>query len=113
MSAPLNGTTIEGMQGGVPGVRSFGLNTNQPINFSGTTINTTGAISSNATVTGPTGSFGVLQVTTAASSTGGTGASASLVSNVGAAAGGPATGAQSGWMKVTIAGSQYYVPVWS
>lgn len=43
--------------------------------------------------------------------TGGTGASATLVT-VGAAAGGPGTAAQDGWMKVKIAGTAVYIPVW-
>lgn len=33
--AAQNGVTIEGMNGGVPGVRQFGLNTNQAVDFSG------------------------------------------------------------------------------
>lgn len=33
--AAQNGSTIEGMIGGVPGVRTFGLSTNQPVDFTG------------------------------------------------------------------------------
>lgn len=44
-AVPQNDTTIEGMAGGVPGVRSFGLNTNQPTNFSGATTDSSGNVS--------------------------------------------------------------------
>lgn len=44
MSAPQNDQTIEGMNGGLPGVRQFGLNTNQPVNFSGFQIDATGIV---------------------------------------------------------------------
>lgn len=42
MAAPVNGTTIEGMVGGFPGVNTFGLNTAKAANFSGLTVDTSG-----------------------------------------------------------------------
>jgi hypothetical protein len=72
MAAPVNGTTIEGMMGGLPGVRTFGLNTNQAANFSGFlvdasgnatapgTLANTGVFSANGGWTVPTGKTGVI-----------------------------------------------------
>lgn len=44
MAAPINGSTIEGMIGGVPGVRTQGLNTNQASNFNGVLVDTSGNV---------------------------------------------------------------------
>lgn len=54
MAAPDKGKTLEGMIGGVPGVGTHGLNTNQATNFSGTTTDTSGnqSVAGNQTVTG-------------------------------------------------------------
>lgn len=41
-AAPQNDVTIEGMMGGLPGIRQFGLNTNQPVNLSGFTVDSSG-----------------------------------------------------------------------
>lgn len=42
MAAPQNGSTLEGMIGGLPGVRTFGLNTNQASNLAGVLVDTSG-----------------------------------------------------------------------
>lgn len=44
MAAPINGSTLEGMIGGVPGVRTQGLNTNQAVNLDGVLIDTSGNV---------------------------------------------------------------------
>jgi hypothetical protein len=52
MSAPVDDNTIEGMMGGIPGVRQFGLNTNQPVNFSQFTVDASGNVVAPGTFTG-------------------------------------------------------------
>lgn len=52
MALPQNGTTIEGMAGGVPGVRTFGLNTNQASNLAGFLVDTSGNATLPGTLTG-------------------------------------------------------------
>lgn len=109
MAAPLAGETIEYGVGGLPLVAAQGLNTNQAVNFSsGFQVDTSG----NVTI-GQTAAIVTLNITTAAASTGGTGTTASLVGFVGAAAGGPSTGAQTGWVKIKVAGTQVYIPSWT
>lgn len=122
-AAPLASETIEFGPGGLPIVQMQGLNTNQVVNFSGFQVDTSGNVTTpgaitatggitnaGGAVTGPTGSFANLNVTTA-EVTGATGTTATLIP-VGAAAGGPTTTAQDGWMKMKIAGTQVWVPVW-
>jgi hypothetical protein len=110
MAAPTDNQVLEKAVGGLPLVATQGLNTNKAANFSGTQIDTSGNISSSGYVTGPTGSFTVVNVTTA-EVTGATGTTATI-GLTGAAAGGPTTAAQDGWMKMTISGTQVWVPVW-
>lgn len=109
MAAPLNGETIEGAVGGLPLVGVQGLNTNQAVNFSSNfTVDTAGVVT-----IGATASVATLNITTAAASTGGTGTTAALTGFVGAAAGGPSGGTQSGWVKIKVAGTQVYIPSWT
>jgi len=53
-AVPQDDETIEGMMGGVPGVRTQGLNTNQAVNFSQFTVDTSGntVVPGSLTVTG-------------------------------------------------------------
>lgn len=109
MAAPLASETLEFGAGGLPLVQSQGLNTNQAVNFSsGFQVDTSG----NVTM-GQTAAVATLNITTAAASTGGTGTTAALTGFVGAAAGGPAGGTQSGWVKIKVAGTQVYIPSWT
>lgn len=114
MASPLASETIEFGPGGLPLVAAQGLNTNQPVNFSGTTVDTTGNVSFAHTATGPTGSFAIVNVTTAEiTATAGTGGTAVFTAaTVGAAAGGPAATTQHGWVKINVAGVACFVPEW-
>ncbi len=108
MAAPDKSKTLEGAIGGLPLVRTDGLNTNQPVNFSGWTVTTGGVGSGNAT--GPTGSFANLNVQTAEIT--GASASVAILGTAGALAGGPTTSQQDGWMIAYIAGVKVFIPVW-
>lgn len=114
MAAPLTGETLEFGAGGLPLVQAQGLNTNQPVNFSGTQVDTTGNVTFAHVATGPTGSFTAVNVTTAEiTATAGTGGTAVFTAaTVGAAAGGPASTTQHGWVKIFVAGTACYVPEW-
>lgn len=109
MSAPVNGLIEQAL----PIAQEFGLNTAKASNFAGTTIDTAGNISAASVVTGPTGSFATVNVTTAeVTATAGTGGTATMTSTVGAAAGGPASVNQHGWVKIKVAGVSCWVPEW-
>ncbi len=120
MAAPSESSTLENGAGGLPLVREMGLNTNKAVNFSGFQVDTSGNMTSpstatavstfNGTVTGPTGSFAVLQITSANAS-GATGTTAAL-GPTGALDGGPTTAAQNGWAVLYVAGVKCWVPVW-
>ena len=111
MAAPSDNSTLEHALGGLPLVRDQGLNTNNAVNFSGWTVTTGGQASGSAT--GPTGSFANLNIQTAAASTGGTGATATLAA-AGSLAGGPlAVGLQTGWLKIYVAGSPVFIPTFT
>lgn len=107
---------LENLLPGLNG-QSIGSNLNS-IDLSGVTTLTLPTVTSftattltaSAVATASTGSFANLNVTTA-EVTGATGTTATI-GLTGGAAGGPATAAQDGWMKVKIAGTQVYVPVW-
>ena len=73
MAVPTNGTTIEGQIGGVPGVRTWGLNTAQASNLAGMTVDTSGnlAVPGTATVTGVLAVTGTSAYTGAQTATGG------------------------------------------
>ena len=114
MAAPNNTETLEFGPGGLPIVATQGLNTNKSVNFSGTTVDTTGNVTFAAIATGPTGSFTAVNVTTAEiAATAGTGGTAVFTAaTVGAAAGGPAATTQHGWVKIYVAGTACFVPEW-
>lgn len=119
-AAPLATETLEAGPGGLPIVQNQGLNTNKAVNFSGFQVDTSGnvtnpgTITSTSTVTGPTGSFAIVNVTTAeVNATAGTGGTAVFsAATVGAAAGGPAATTQHGWVKINVAGVACWVPEW-
>lgn len=73
-------------------------------------VNKSGVPAWSNTITGSTGSFQTLQITSANAS-GGTGATATPAA-VGASAGGPSTAAQKGWAVIYVAGVKCWVPVW-
>ena len=52
MAVPNSDTTLEGAVGGLPLVRDLGLNTNKAVNFSGTTIDTSGNLVGGGTLSG-------------------------------------------------------------
>jgi hypothetical protein len=116
MAAPDGSTTLEGAIGGLPLVRTAGLNTNKAVNFSGFQVSTGGNPSFLAggaltgSVTGPTGSFNVVNIQQAGI-VGSTG-SAAVLGTAGALGGGPATAAQTGWTIVYVAGVKSWVPYW-
>lgn len=78
MAAPQRGTTLEQMVGGIPGVGTFGLNTNQASNLAGFLVDTSGnvtvpgtlAVTGAQTFTGDTGVGGALAVTGASALSG-------------------------------------------
>ncbi len=73
-------------------------------------VNSNGVPLWSNTVTGSTGSFAALQITSA-NVTGATGGTAAL-GPVGALDGGPGTTAQNGWAVLYVAGVKCWVPVW-
>lgn len=116
VAAPDASTTLEGAVGGLPQVRTAGLNTNQAVNFSGFQVSTGGNPSFLAggqltgSVTGPTGSFNVVNIQQAGI-VGSTG-SAAVLGTAGASGGGPATAAAQGWTVIYVAGVKSWVPYW-
>jgi hypothetical protein len=98
MAVPTDNQTLEHALGGLPLVLNQGLNTNAQANFSGTIIDTSG---------------GLNIVTAEITATAGTGGTATFTSaTVGGAAGGPSAVGQDGWLKLKIAGTSVWVPVW-
>ncbi len=134
MAAPDASTTLEGAVGGLPQVKTAGLNTNQAVNFSGTTVDTSGNLTLAAgattafpasvsgptgsfanlvlrnTATGPTGSFNALNIQTAIIT--GSSASVAIIGTAGASGGGPTTSQMNGWAVVYVAGVKCWIPVW-
>lgn len=108
MAAPDASTTIEGALGGLPQVKTAGLNTNMAVNFSGWQVTTGGLATGN--VTGPTGSFAAVNIQTA-EITGLTG-SAAILGTAGASGGGPTAAQQDGWMVGYVAGVKVWIPIW-
>ena len=118
MASGSDNSLLEKAAGGLPLVQYQGLNTNKSVNFSGTQIDTSGNITVAAgatttlgsTVTGPTGSFNVVNVQQAGilASTGG----AALLGTAGASGGGPTTAQMTGWTVIYVAGVKSWVPYW-
>jgi hypothetical protein len=73
-------------------------------------VNKSGVPAWGNSVTGSTGSFAALQITSAQVS-GSTGTTASL-GPAGASGGGPTTATQKGWTVIYVAGVKCWVPVW-
>lgn len=116
MAAPDASTTLEGAVGGLPLVQQAGLNTNRAVNLSGFQVSTGGNPSFLAggqlsgSVTGPTGSFNVVNVQTA-EIVGSTG-SAAILGTAGASGGGPTAAQQDGWTVIYVAGVKCWIPIW-
>ncbi len=119
MAAPTDNQVLEKSVGGLPLVRDQGLNTNKAVNFSGTQVDTTGnfTIAAGAVftgagqVTGPTGSFGNVNIQAAEIT--GASASVAILGTAGALAGGPTTSQQDGWAIIYVAGVKKWIPVWA
>ena len=108
MAAPDASTTLEGALGGLPLVKTAGLNTNAAVNMSGYQI-TTGGLASGST-TGPTGSFNNLNIQQSIIT--GSSASVAILGTAGASGGGPTTSQQNGWAVIYVAGVKCWIPVW-
>ena len=99
-----------------PVVEQFGLNTNKAVNFSGWQVDASGNVTVPAgttysgSVTGPTGSFNVVNVQQAIIT--GSTASVAILGTAGASGGGPTTSQMNGWAVVYVAGVKCWVPVW-
>lgn len=107
-TAPDSSKTLEGALGGLPLVKTDGLNTNQAVNFSGWQVDTSGNSSGN--VTGPTGSFNAINIQTSIIT--GSTASVAILGTAGASGGGPTTSQMNGWAIVYVAGVKCWIPVW-
>lgn len=117
MAAPLASETLELGVGGLPLVQSQGLNTNQAVNFSGTTVDTSGNISSAGTIEAVSGNLTVTAgniVLTANSSVisfTGTGANGGLLTNLYNTAATTLAGTQRD-IKILIGTVPYYFTVY-
>ena len=116
MAAGSDNSLLEKAVGGLPLVQYQGLNTNKAVNFSGTQVDTSGNIVGAAgstiagSVTGPTGSFSVLNIQPAIIT--GSSASVAILGTAGASGGGPTTSQMNGWAIVYVAGVKCWIPVW-
>ncbi len=125
MAAGTDNQLLEKAPGGLPLVQYQGLATNKAVNFSGLQVDTSGnltlgvgnTIIANATgapfvgsVTGPTGSFGGLNIQSAIIT--GSTASVAIIGTAGASGGGPTTSQMNGWAIIYVAGVKCWIPVW-
>jgi hypothetical protein len=115
MAAPSRDQTIEGSVGGLPLVDVQGLNTLRAVNFSGTTVDTSGNIVLATSATLNTATAGYLSTTALNTTTPeitGSSASVAILGTAGASGGGPTTSQQDGWVVSYIAGVKVWIPVW-